>query len=662
MIKKINKRKSLSSSVRKINKGKKIKKKVSKKNIYDGVEIEIMNENIKFNPEKIFETKNFEKNDELCKIANTLKRIGNEGEKNNGIAFKNINGQDMFFKFIQIGTKRTDTYVHPSINQFMNAYKLQKLKEFYPYFLNAYSILKCEKDEVVFIAEKGTETVYRYLLRYTEDFVKKYFEDYTEAYKKLFLAMVQQHEKDLKSLSRPTPFDPFDPLYISPDYLYSNYLNVKCQEYIKNKKSTATDYMSSDDFIKDEEEAEKLREVAEYEHRKKKDKERKEEKRKEEKRKEEYQKKINLIIGHINSHNEKYETVVSIFQNEFIPNFKKNYNKILDGFLIIDFLMIIKWKGYIDDKKIDNFMIKTENYKEGKDFIEIKIRDKNYLFNNVCEWEGKKEYIFLYPCDFSSENLSDDSSFDYKTLKEWLISLRSNLGFYTSIENRILRIDCAFIENPTFEIAIMKDIYPRLYNNVNKIFEPFFKFEFELEEKKYKQYIDELIKGTEDIYEIFDSLYKKLVNIDYSSNSEKIYKTFEFEKSKSRSESDSKYFSTLPLSSKSSNSIVDRYKSYSNSILSNLDKMDDIEYSSNKLVNKSLSKKFNKILSKNIKKILPVSKSVGTKLRKFNQSLRKKTPTKRKSSSSSDIRNSSPKNLRRSKRIRINSKKNVSTT
>ena len=126
----------------------------------------------------------------------------------------------------------------------------------------------------------------------------------------------------------------------------------------------------------------------------------------------------------------------------------------------------------------------------------------------------------------------------------------------------------------------------------------------------------------------------------------------------------SKYFSTLPLSSKSSNSIVDRYKSYSNSILSNLDKMDDIEYSSNKLVNKSLSKKFNKILSENIKKILPVSKSVGTKLRKFNQSLRKKTPTKRKrkSSSSSDIRNSSPKNLRRSKRIRINSKKNVSTT
>ena len=118
------------------------------------------------------------------------------------------------------------------------------------------------------------------------------------------------------------------------------------------------------------------------------------------------------------------------------------------------------------------------------------------------------------------------------------------------------------------------------------------------------------------------------------------------------------------MSSKSSNSIVDRYKSYSNSILSNLDKMDDIEYSSNKLVNKSLSKKFNKILSKNIKKILPVSKSVGTKLRKFNQSLRKKTPTKRKrkSSSSSDIRNSSPKNLRRSKRIRINSKKNVSTT
>ena len=61
--------------------------------------------------------------------------------------------------------------------------------------------------------------------------------------------------------------------------------------------------------------------------------------------------------------------------------------------------------------------------------------------------------------------------------------------------------------------------------------------------------------------------------------------------------------------------------------------------------NKSLSKKFNKMLSKNIKKILPVSKSVGTKLRKFNQSLRKKRN-----------RNSSPKNLR-SKRIRINSKK-----
>jgi len=120
----------------------------------------------------------------------------------------------------------------------------------------------------------------------------------------------------------------------------------------------------------------------------------------------------------------------------------------------------------------------------------------------------------------------------------------------------------------------------------------------------------------------------------------------------------SKYLSTLPSSK--SNSVVDRrYKSYSNSISSNLDKIDDDEYSSNKLVNESLSRKFNKMLSKNIKKILPVPKSVRTKLRKFNQSLRKKTSTKRKrkSSSSSHIRNSSPKNLRRSKRIRINSKK-----
>ena len=65
------------------------------------------------------------------------------------------------------------------------------------------------------------------------------------------------------------------------------------------------------------------------------------------------------------------------------------------------------------------------------------------------------------------------------------------------------------------------------------------------------------------------------------------------------------------------------------------------------------------MLSENIKKILPVSKSVRAKLRKFNQSLRKKNSTKRKrkSSSLSVIKSSSSKNLRRSKRFRINSKK-----
>ena len=114
----------------------------------------------------------------------------------------------------------------------------------------------------------------------------------------------------------------------------------------------------------------------------------------------------------------------------------------------------------------------------------------------------------------------------------------------------------------------------------------------------------------------------------------------------------SKYFSNKPSALNSYHSS----RSLNNSVILSVDQMNDIIYSSSKLRNDVLSTKFNKILSKNIKKILPVPKSVSSKLRKFNQSLRKKTATKRKrksSSSSATIRNSSSsKKLRRSKRIR----------
>ena len=108
-----------------------------------------------------------------------------------------------------------------------------------------------------------------------------------------------------------------------------------------------------------------------------------------------------------------------------------------------------------------------------------------------------------------------------------------------------------------------------------------------------------------------------------------------------------KYFSTMSPVSSSTSEPLKSNKS-SSSILS----IDDINFVPTLQSDSILSKKFNKMLSKNVKKLLPVSKSVRTKLRKFNQ-LRKKTSTKRKrkSSSLSDVRNSS-KNLRRSKRFR----------
>ena len=121
----------------------------------------------------------------------------------------------------------------------------------------------------------------------------------------------------------------------------------------------------------------------------------------------------------------------------------------------------------------------------------------------------------------------------------------------------------------------------------------------------------------------------------------------------------SQYFSTFssPLSLPSSvlKSFKPKNSNYSSSV-SDLSTADINKYTSK---NDVLSTKFNKMLNKNIKKILPVSKSVRTKLKKFNKSLRKKTSTKRKrkSSSLSVKKSSSSKNLRRSKRIRINSKK-----
>jgi hypothetical protein len=121
----------------------------------------------------------------------------------------------------------------------------------------------------------------------------------------------------------------------------------------------------------------------------------------------------------------------------------------------------------------------------------------------------------------------------------------------------------------------------------------------------------------------------------------------------------SQYFSTFsPRLSPSSlvlNSFIPSNSNYSSS-KSYLSAGEIDKY--NTLKNDVLSTKFNKMLSKNIKNILPVSKSVRTKLRKFNQSLRKKTSKKRKrkSSSLSVKKSSSSKNLRRSKRFRINSK------
>jgi hypothetical protein len=124
----------------------------------------------------------------------------------------------------------------------------------------------------------------------------------------------------------------------------------------------------------------------------------------------------------------------------------------------------------------------------------------------------------------------------------------------------------------------------------------------------------------------------------------------------------SQYFSTFPPplspSSLVLNSFIPSNSNYSSSKSSYLSGGGDID-KYNTLKNDVLSTKFNKMLSENIKKILPVSKSVRAKLRKFNQSLRKKNSTKRKrkSSSLSVIKSSSSKNLRRSKRFRINSKK-----
>ena len=245
--------------------------------------------------------------------------------------------------------------------------------------------------------------------------------------------------------------------------------------------------------------------------------------------------------------------------------------------------------------------------------------------------------------DIKNNNLNLDKIV-YNNLIRNNIRLSEILKEMNKGEKKILLINiCYVLVFPEDEDSEIKGFFGRREKELNThiIFsEEFVKFLRECQ-------LDSLEKFTKKF-----TCFKKNDVPEYLTRTKKFsYYTYDYENKirNAKAINDvNKYFSTMSPVSSTSEPL--KSNKSSSSILS----IDNINFVPTLQSDSILSKKFNKMLSKNVKKLLPVSKSVRTKLRKFNQSLRKKTSTKRKrkSSSLSDVRNSSSKNLRRSKRIR----------
>lgn len=282
-----------------------------------------------------------------CDLIKDIMPRTNEGRHNDGIGFITIEDQEYFLK-----------YGFNLFNEFKTGYMLSKLRSEYPYFLNVYSLFKCNyipKNSTesvngqVMIVDKGGETIYNYLNRKSKEYI---------------LYLIPNLEDRVRELDEIITKIINDNLTVEEKKLYSYEL--------------------------------------------------------EEKNKIKYYNIILKVNEQIELFYLSLSKKIIQFQTEFIPLFIKNYKTLIDSYMIVDIFTLNKYNNYISDKKSDNFMVTTELYNENKTHVNIELRSKSIRINNVCEWHDTKEYCFLYPVDFGSAGDMDYPELDKDLLSYFL--------------------------------------------------------------------------------------------------------------------------------------------------------------------------------------------------------------------------------------------------
>lgn len=196
-----------------------------------------------------------------CSLIKDIMPQSNEGRHNNGIGFITIEDNEYFLKY---GTDLFD--------EFKTGYLLSKLKSEYPYFLNIYSLLKCNHkpstEGQVIIVDKGKETIYNYLNRKSREYILKLIPDLKirvnaldESITKIIDTHLTTDEKKLEfyELTEKIPKEKYDLINLSIDELIKNFYLDLSKEiiqfqtefvplFIQNYKTLINSFMIVDIF------------------------------------------------------------------------------------------------------------------------------------------------------------------------------------------------------------------------------------------------------------------------------------------------------------------------------------------------------------------------------------------------------------------------------
>lgn len=303
-----------------------------------------------------------------CDLIRDVVPKENEGRNNSGIGFVTIEGKEYFLK-----------YGYDLYDDFRTGYLLSKLKPEYPYFLNVYSLFKCDYVPIrgqesisgqVMVVDKGSQTIYDYLNRKSKEYILNLIPD-------LEIRVNQLDEEIIKIIN----------------------------DNLTDEEKSLYDYQFKEQNLQ------------------------------------KYNDVISKINEPVKNFYLSLSREIIQFQTEFVPLFIQNYKTLIDSYMAVDIFTLNKYNNYIGDKKSDNFMVQTEPYKENKTHINIKLGSANIRIKNVCEWINTREYCFLYPVDFGSGgNMNypklNDVLLPY-FLNDW-IKRYSNLSLYSDNMNNNL--------------------------------------------------------------------------------------------------------------------------------------------------------------------------------------------------------------------------------